>query len=105
MSQSASASRFESIFSSALDAYKKRTSQDLASHPLLPRLQSCDTPGAIITLLREQIPAFSQSQSSGDRFSSCLVPIVNVLYVFSATLGEGVGLVNIAAFLLWGPRF
>jgi len=101
MSQSASASRFESIFSSALDAYTKRTSQDLASHPLLPRLQSCDTPGAIITLLREQIPAFNQSQSSGDRFSSCLIPIVNVLYVFSATLGEGVGLVNITTFLFW----
>lgn len=101
LTMSESASRFESIFSSALDAYKRRTSQDLVSHPLLPRLQSCDTPDAIITLLREQIPASTQPQSSGDRFSTCLIPIVNVLYVFSATLGEGVGLVNVTAFLLW----
>jgi hypothetical protein len=98
MSQSAStstsASRFESIFASALDAYTKRTRKDLSSHPLLTKLQSCDSADAIITLLREQIPAFSQSQSSEDRFSNCLIPTVNVLCAFSAALGEGVGLVN-----------
>jgi hypothetical protein len=96
MSQSASASRFESIFTSALDAYKKRTKKDLASHPLLAKLQSCDSADAIITLLREHIPAFSQSQSSEDRFSNCLIPTINVLCAFSAALGEGVGLVNTA---------
>jgi hypothetical protein len=94
MSQSASASRFESIFTSALDAYKKRTKKDLASHPLQTKLQSCDSADAIITLLREQIPAFSQSQSSEDRYSNCLIPTINVLCAFSAALGEGVGLVN-----------
>ena len=93
-SASASSSRFESIFNSALDAYKSRTKQDLSSHPLLPALQSCDSAGAIITVLRRQIPAFSQSQSSDDSLSKWLIPIVNVLYVFSAALGEGVGLVN-----------
>jgi fungal STAND N-terminal Goodbye domain len=93
-STSASASRFESIFNSALDAYRKRTRQDLASNPLLPSLQSCDSPDAIINLLRDQIPAFSQSQTSDDRVSKWLIPTVNVLYSFSAVLGEGVGLVN-----------
>jgi len=98
-SASASSSRFESIFNSALDAYKIRTKQDLSSHPLLPALQSCDSAGAIITVLRRQIPAFSQSQSSDDSLSKWLVPTVNVLYAFSAVLGEGVGHVNTTAFL------
>ena len=99
-SASASASRFESIFNSALDAYKMRTKQDLPSHPLLPRLQSCDSADAIIALLREQIPAFSQSQSSNDWSSQWLIPTVNVLCAFSTALGEGVGLVNINVSLL-----
>jgi hypothetical protein len=106
MSQSASAStstsatRFESIFNSALDAYRKQTKQDLASNPLLCSLQSCDSPDAIINLLRDQIPAFSQSQTSDDQVSTWLIPTVNVLYSFSVALGEGVGLVN-TSFLLW----
>ena len=98
-SASASSSRFESIFNSALDAYEKRTKQDLPSHPLLPRLQSCNSADAIIAVLREQIPAFSQSQASNDRFSTWLIPTVNVLCAFSAALGEGVGLVNTTMFL------
>jgi hypothetical protein len=99
---SASASHFESIYSAALDAYKKRTKQDLASHPLLPRLQSCDSAHAVIALLRDQIPVFSQSQSSDDRVSKWLIPTVNVLYAFSLALSEGVGLVNII--LSFSPR-
>jgi len=88
---SASASRFGSIFISALDAYERRTRKDLRSHPLLPRLQSCDSADAIITLLREHIPALGQSQSSDDGW---LIPTVNVIYAFSTALGEGVGLVS-----------
>jgi hypothetical protein len=90
---SASATHFESIFNAALDAYRRQTKQDLVSNSLLPTLQSCDSPDAIINLLRDQIPAFSQSQTSDDRVSKWLIPTVNVLYSFSAALGEGVGLV------------
>lgn len=66
-------------------------------HPLLPSLQSCDSPEAILAVLREQIPTFSQSQNGGDdRVTKWLTPTVNVLHAFSAaTLGQGVGLVNI----------
>ncbi|KAH9953848.1 hypothetical protein BC827DRAFT_1379732, partial [Russula dissimulans] len=88
-----STSRFEHIFNSALDAYKTRTSQDLASHPLLAKLQSSNSANAILAILREQIPAFGQPQSSHESHSKWLVPVVNVLYTLSAALGEGVGLV------------
>jgi hypothetical protein len=90
-----SQSNFVSIFNASLETYKRKTKNDLASHPLLPSLQSCDSPEAILTVLREQIPAFGQSQNSDDGLTKWVAPTVNVLYAFSATLGQGVGLVNI----------
>ena len=93
-----SQSNFVSIFNAALETYKCKTKRDLASHPLLPTLQSCDSPDAILAVLREQIPAFSQSQNGDDALTKWVTPTVNVLYAFSSTLGQGVGLVNIKAF-------
>ena len=97
-STSTSQSNFVSIFNAALESYKRKTKKELASHPLLPRLQSCDSPEAILTVLREQIPAFSQPQNSDDGLTRWVAPTVNVLYSFSATLGNGVGPVNIRTF-------
>ena len=94
-STSTSHSNFVSIFNAALESYKCKTKNDLASHPLLPSLQSCDSPEAILAVLREQIPAFSQSQNGDNGLTRWVAPTVNVLYAFSATLGGGVGLVNI----------
>ena len=94
-STSTSQSNFVSIFNAALESYKRKTKRDLASHPLLPSLQSCDSPEAILTVLREQIPALSQSQNADDGLTKWVTPTVNVLYAFSAMLGQGVGLVNI----------
>ncbi|KAH9022480.1 hypothetical protein EDB85DRAFT_1996116, partial [Lactarius pseudohatsudake] len=50
--------------------------QDLTAHPLSAQLQACDSPAAILTILQDQV----------DR----------VLYAFSVTLGEGVGLVSVS---------
>jgi hypothetical protein len=97
MSQAPSTStphpNFDSIFNSALDAYKQRVKQDLATHPLLPRLQACNSPDAVLTVLREQIPAFDQSHSGDGKIAKWLVP--TVLYAFSAAIGEGAGLVSV----------
>ena len=97
-SASTSHSNFVSIFNAALETYKRRTKNDLVAHPLLPSLQSCDSPEAVLTALREQIPAFSQSQNGDDALTKWVTPTVNVLYAFSSTLGHGVGLVNIKTF-------
>jgi hypothetical protein len=97
-STSTSHSNLASIFNVALEKYKRKTKQDLAKHPLLPRLQSCDSPEAILTVLREQIPEFNQSQNNDDGLTKWVTPTVNVLYSFSATLGGVVGLVNIRIF-------
>ena len=94
-STSTSHSNFVPIFNSALESYKRKTKKDLASHPLLSTLQSCNSPEAVLTVLRDQIPAFNQSQNRDDRLTKWVTPTVNVLYTFSATVGQGVGLVNI----------
>ena len=77
-----------------------RLTATLASHPLLP----CDCPEAILTVLREQIPASSQPQNR-DELTKWDTPTVNVLLAFFATLGEVVGLVNIGMFPreMFGP--
>jgi hypothetical protein len=97
-STSTSHSNFASIFNAALESYKLKTKKDLTSHPLLPSLQSCDSPEAILTVLREQIPAFGQSRNGDDGLTKWVAPTVNVLYAFSATVGGGAGLVNIGIF-------
>ena len=98
-STSTSHSNFVSIFNAALESYKRRTKTDLASHPLLPTLQSCDSPEAVLAALREQIPAaFNQSQNGDDGLTKWITPTIRVLYSFSDTLGQSVGLVSIKMF-------
>ena len=97
-STSTSQSNFLPIFNTALESYKRKTKKDLASHPLLSSLESCDSPKAVLTVLRDQIPAFNQSQNPDDGLTEWVIPTVNVLYTFSGTIGQGVGLVNIKIF-------
>ena len=94
-STSTSQSNFASIFNAALDAYKRKTKKDLASHALLPKLQSCNSPDAILTVLHEEIPTFSQSENGDNGLTKWVMPTVKVLLPFSAAVGQGVGLVNI----------
>jgi hypothetical protein len=88
---SASRPNFASIFNVALDSYRRKTKKDLASHPLLPRLQSFVSPEAILSVLQEQIPALDKTE---DGFTKWVVLAVNVLHAFSGVLGQAVGLVN-----------
>src|SRR6266702_6654547 len=89
-----SSTNFETIFTTALQAYKKQTKKDIASHPLAAQLQTCDSPDAILSVLQAQVQVFDQSRSADERLTKWLNPTVHVLYAFSATLGQGVGLVS-----------
>ncbi|KAH9016970.1 hypothetical protein EDB84DRAFT_708109 [Lactarius hengduanensis] len=88
-----SSSNFHSIFVAALNAYEKKTKNDLLEHPLAAQLQSCTSSADILALLRDKVEEYDQSKSRDERLSSWLNPTINVLYAFSATLGEGVGLI------------
>jgi hypothetical protein len=97
-STSTSHSKFLPIFNAALESYNRKTKKDLASQPLLSSLQSCDSPKAVLAVMRDQIPAFNQSENKDDGLTKWVIPTVNVLYTFSGTIGQGVGLVNIKLF-------
>ena len=84
-------SNFQIILDNALKAYKKRTKNDLLKHPLADRLQACNSPSSMLTVLQEQVQELNQSQRSNTKW---LDPTVNVLHTFSEVLGEGVGSVG-----------
>ena len=95
-----SVSNYQQIFNSALEAYRRRTKNDLLSHPLLAKLETCNSPDAILVMLLEQIPGFDQSGSNDNRLSKWLKPTVNVIYAFSGVIGAGTGLVSFMKFRL-----
>ena len=65
---SQSAGNFVSIFNAALESYRRKTKKDLVSHPLLPSLQSCESPEGVLAVLREQVvtSAFLSQSRIGD---------------------------------------
>ena len=101
MSQSSasapSSSNYRFIFEGAPEAYRKATKNDLASHPLLAKLESCDSLELIHSTLDGQILQCGRAQNTNDRSTTWLSSTVKVLYAFSSTISEGVGLVS----LMW----
>jgi hypothetical protein len=93
-STTASYSTFRSIFHAASKEYKKKTGQDLRTHPLAVELHNCDSPDAVLELLQKQADALDDAGKSDQALMRWLDPTVHVLYMFSATLGEGIGLVS-----------
>ncbi|KAI9430585.1 hypothetical protein H4582DRAFT_2086538 [Lactarius indigo] len=81
---STSSSNFDSIFRTSFKAYKKQTGHDITSHPLVTQLKTCDSPDAILAILRAQVAEFDQSRRDDERLTKWLNPTVNVLYAFSA---------------------
>ncbi len=83
---------FQAIFYASLEAYEKKTKKKLLAHPLTAQLQTCNSPADILAILRAQVQQSGRS-TSDEKLTRWLNPTVNVLYAFSAVLGEGVGLV------------
>ncbi|KAH9014711.1 hypothetical protein EDB84DRAFT_1443729 [Lactarius hengduanensis] len=88
-----SSTNLQAIFYASMKEYEKKTKKDLLAHPLMAQLQTCNSPTDILAVLRTQVQQFEQSMSNDDKLTKWLNPTVNVLYAFSAALGEGVGLV------------
>ena len=85
---------FQPIFEKALEEYKKKTGKDLTAHPLAVQIKGCDSPEAILTVLKGKADELNQSGSSDERLTKWLNPTVNILNALSATLGQGAGLVS-----------
>ncbi len=91
---SRSADNFEAIFQAALNEYQTVTGKSLITHPFATQLDNCDSPQAVSNVLRTQAQAFSKSRKRHEKLMGWLDPTVNILFTFSATLGEGIGLVS-----------
>lgn len=90
----ASVSRFTAIFEAASTEYKALTGQDLGTHPFAFAIDSQNTLDSVLDIFRKQAQAFDKFSKANDKLMAWLTAIVNILFTFSATLGEGIGLVS-----------
>ena len=88
-------SNFAAIFDAALREYKSLTKNDLATHPFAAAIDGYNSPDSILNVFRKQVSAFDKFRKGDDKLMEWLTPIVNILFTFSGTLGEGVGLVSL----------
>jgi hypothetical protein len=95
MASSESSSNFQAVFNAALEAYEKATKNKLLTHPLSAQLESCNSPDAILSVLKNLVQQSDRCSSDDERLRNWLDPTVKVLYTFSATLGGGAGLVTL----------
>jgi hypothetical protein len=91
---SSSTNNFTVILNAASTEYHRVTRKRLDTHPFAALLDTCDTPETILNLFRTQAEAFSKFREGDERLMAWLNPIVHILFVFSGTLGEGIGLVS-----------
>ena len=78
-----------------MTAYEKKTKTNLHTHPLATQLQSCNSSSDIVAVLHDKVNEFDKSRTHNERLLSWLNPTINVLYAFSTTLGQGIGLVSL----------
>jgi thiamine kinase-like enzyme len=88
-----SPSNLTSIFGAATKEYKKLVKKDLHTHSFAAQFCKCDSPQAVLDIFQRQSQAFEEFRKGDDRLMKWLDPIANVLFVFSATLGEALALV------------
>ena len=93
-----STANFTAIFDAASNEYKKLTKQDLETHPFAAAFEHSDSPDSVMNVFQKQSQAFDKFRKGNDKLIAWLTPIVNILFTFSGTLGEGIGLVSIHSF-------
>jgi hypothetical protein len=91
---SSSTNNFTAILNAASTEYHRVTRKRLDTHPFAALLDTCDTPETILNVFRTQAQAFSKFRKGDEKLMAWLDPIVHILFVFSGTLGEGIGLVS-----------
>jgi hypothetical protein len=95
----ASTPNFTPIFQAACNEYKRLTGHSLATHPFATELDQCNSPDGVLDVLGKQSQALTRSRKHNEKLLAWLSPIVYVLFTFSTTLGEGIGLVSILSLL------
>ena len=93
---SGSTDNFTAIFEVAASEYQRVTGKPLDTHPFATQLDKCDSPQSFSNVLQTQARALSAPRQGDDKVElmAWLDPIVHILFTFSATLGEGIGIVS-----------
>ena len=91
---SAENGNFTAIFDAASIEYLGVTGTRLDTHPFAAQLEKSHSPEAVSNLIRTQAQAFTKFRNTDQRLMTWLNPTVHILSTFSATLGEGIGLVS-----------
>ena len=92
----ASPTNFTAIFEAASNKYKTLTGQDLRTHPLATEFESNNnSPDSVLSVFRKQAQSLDKFRGGDDKLMKSLMPTVNVLLTFSATLGAGISLVRL----------
>ena len=89
-----STTNFTAIFDAALNEYKTLTKQDLETHPFAAEFENIISPDSVMDVFRKQAHNFDEFRKGDDTLVASLDPIVNLLFTFSGTIGEGIGLVS-----------
>ena len=92
--QATSSSNFQLIVEALAD-YAELTGIDLTKNPFAEKIQTSNSPEAILELLQEREKAFKEYRNVNRRLISCLSPAVEVLHALSGILGEAVSLVSV----------
>jgi hypothetical protein len=96
-----STDNFTAIFNAASNEYQRMTGKRLDTHPFAAQLGTCRSPEAVSNVLRTQAQAFNKFRKGDENLMTWLNPTVNILFTFSATLGEGIGLVSHLIHSVW----
>jgi hypothetical protein len=90
---------FTRIFQEACDEYQRLTGHSLYTHPFSAEIHSCNPLDAILVVLRNQAQTHIKCCKGHEKLLKYLNPVVNILFMFSGVLWEGVGLVSPSSFL------
>ncbi|KAH9038149.1 hypothetical protein EDB84DRAFT_1103002 [Lactarius hengduanensis] len=85
-------SNFQSILD-AVDKYTEQTGISLKENPFADKVKGCDSPGAVLFLLQENLEAFKGYRDQNRTFIDCLSPVVQFVQAFSGILCEATSLV------------
>ena len=86
-------SNLQSILDAA-DKYAQQTGINLKDNPFTDKVKGCDSPGAVLVLLQENLKEFKDYRDKDRKFIECVSPVVQFVHAFSGILGEAAGLVS-----------
>jgi hypothetical protein len=95
-SPSRSTDNFTAIFAAATSEYQRVTGNPLDTHPFATQLDKCDNSESFSNVLGTHAQALSAFRKGDKKLKlmAWLDTIVRILLMFSATIGEGIGIVS-----------